>query len=80
MAAIRKELAVRVLEANKRNIHDYLVENIADFGTDEELTTIAGTGSLAYCLEDGNVYVRLTRQWQKVGDVDASIPEVEPEK
>ena len=66
MAAIRKELAVRVLEANKRNIHDYLVENIADFGTDEELTTIAGTGSMAYCLEDGNVYVRQSRRWNPV--------------
>lgn len=77
MPAIRKELAVRILEAEKKNIHDYLVENISDFESDEELTTIAGVGSMAYCLEDGNVYVRQSRRWNPVDNASSAESEAE---
>lgn len=64
MACIRMELAVKRLN-NEMNVYDCLVEEVQDFSDDESLDA-CGIGSMAYCLEDGNVYAKTESGWEAV--------------
>lgn len=64
MAVIRKEIQVKRLGVGEKHVFDCMVESDEDFA-DAEMNEV-GIGSLAYCLADGEVYVKLDTGWEEV--------------
>ena len=71
MAVLRKQIQVKQLGKLENNIFDCLVSAVSDFsGT--ALDDVA-PGSLAYCLEDGNIYAKVSASsWTAVTGSDSS--------
>lgn len=62
MALLRKELVDKNIGG--LDVFDFLVEEDDDFTDDAVLSSGCGIGSMAYCLEDGKVYVKNDDGWE----------------
>ena len=62
MALLRKELVEKDLGG--LDVFDCLVEEDDDFTNDTVLKDKCGVGSMAYCLDDGKVYVKTDDGWE----------------